>query len=91
MKSKNEIQCVGAAKLGESISKLLNLTILNLNIRYKVSLMEIYVFYLLIIFLLFIDLILKFISGNRIGINGVTKLGEGVSKLKNLTSLNFDI
>ena len=53
--------------------------------------MEIYLFYLLIIFLLFIYLILKFISGNKIGINGVAKLGEGVSKLMNLTSLNFDI
>ncbi len=30
------------------------------------------------------------ISGNDIGVNGAEKLGEGVSKLLNLTSLNLN-
>jgi hypothetical protein len=34
--------------------------------------------------------IFKFISGNIIGSDGAEKLGEGVSKLLNLTSLNLD-
>ncbi len=34
--------------------------------------------------------ILKFISLNDIGTEGAAKLGEGVSKLLNLTSLNLN-
>jgi hypothetical protein len=33
---------------------------------------------------------LKFNSNNLIGAEGAEKLGEGVSKLENLTSLNLD-
>ncbi len=32
-----------------------------------------------------------FISGNKIGAEGAAKLGEGVSKLLNLTSLNLNL
>ncbi len=32
----------------------------------------------------------KFISGNSIGYEGAAKIGEGVSKLLNLTSLNLN-
>ena len=33
---------------------------------------------------------LKFISGNSIGAEGAEKIGEGVSKLQNLTRLNLN-
>ncbi len=33
---------------------------------------------------------LKFNSGNSIGAEGAAKIGEGVSKLLNLTSLNLN-
>ncbi len=35
--------------------------------------------------------IMKFISSNKIGAEGVAKLGEGVSKLLNLTSLDLNL
>jgi hypothetical protein len=34
---------------------------------------------------------LKLISRNGIGIEGAAKLGEGISKLANLTTLNLNI
>jgi hypothetical protein len=34
--------------------------------------------------------ILKFISDNYLGAEGASKIGDGVSKLLNLTSLNLD-
>ncbi len=39
----NEIKDEGAAKLAECISKLLNLTTLNLNFQYKLSFKEIFI------------------------------------------------
>ena len=36
-------------------------------------------------------LLIKLISGNYLGYEGAYKLGEAVSKLLNLTSLNLDL
>jgi hypothetical protein len=67
----------GAAELSESISKLVNITILNLDLRYYLV--------LILFYLLFSK------RNNNCGDLGVAKLGDGISKLVNITNLNLDL
>ncbi len=86
-----------AGQLGEGVSKLMNLTNLDLNFKWIFEL--IYIIIQNLFFLKKIKLLekkfkrnqnLQFNRDNLIGTEGIAKLGKGVSKLVNLTSLNLN-